>query len=56
MKRVRHIRDYVIGEITRDEFKVMQEKFADTVMSLKGQISDEQAKYKRFKRFFERKI
>lgn len=47
---------YVTGEITRDEFKVMQEKFADAVMRLKGQISDEQAKYKRFKRFFERKM
>ena len=44
------------GEITRDELKVMQEKFADAVMRLKGQISDEQAKYKRFKRFFERKM
>lgn len=47
---------YVTGEITRDEFKSTQEKFADVVMRLKGQISDELGKHKRFKRFFERKM
>ena len=34
----------------------MQEKSADAVMRLRGQISDEQAKYRRFKRFFEKKL
>lgn len=47
---------YVTGEVSKEEFKRMQEKSADAVMRLKGQISDEEAKYRRFKRFFERKL
>lgn len=47
---------YVTGEVSKDEFKRMQEKSADAVMRLCGQISDEQAKYRRFKRFFEKKL
>ena len=47
---------YVTGEVSKEEFKHMQEKTADAVMRLRGQISDEQAKYRRFKRFFEKKL
>ena len=47
---------YVMGEVSKEEFKRMQEKSADAVMRLRGQISDEQAKYRRFKRFFEKKL
>lgn len=47
---------YVTGEVSKEEFKHMQEKSADAVMRLRGQISDEQAKYRRFKRFFEKKL
>lgn len=47
---------YVTGVITREEFKRMQEKSADVVMRLRGQISDEEAKYRHFKRFYERKL
>ena len=34
---------YVTGEVSKEEFKRMQEKSADAVMRLRGQISDEQA-------------
>lgn len=47
---------YVTGEVSKEEFKRMQEKSADAVMRLRGQISDEQAKYRRYKRFFEKKL
>ena len=47
---------YVMGEVSKEEFKHMHEKSADAVMRLRGQISDEQAKYRRFKRFFEKKL
>lgn len=47
---------YVTGEVSKEEFKRMQEKSADAVVRLRGQISDEQAKYRRFKRFFEKKL
>ena len=47
---------YVTGEVSKEDFKRMQEKSADAVMRLRGQISDEQAKYRRFKRFFEKKL
>lgn len=47
---------YVTGEVSKEEFKHMQEKSADAVMRLRGQISDEQVKYRRFKRFFEKKL
>ena len=47
---------YVTGEVSKEEFKRMQEKSADAVMRLRGQISDEQAKYRRFNRFFEKKL
>lgn len=47
---------YVTGEVSKEEFKRMQEKSADAVMRLRGQISDEQAKHRRFKRFFEKKL
>lgn len=47
---------YVTGEVSKEEFKRMQEKSADAVTRLRGQISDEQAKYRRFKRFFEKKL
>lgn len=47
---------YVTGEVSKDEFKRMQEKSADAVMRLRGQIFDEQAKYRRYKRFFEKKL
>ncbi len=47
---------YVTGEVSKEEFKRMQEKSADAVMRLRVQISDEQAKYRRFKRFFEKKL
>ena len=47
---------YVTGEVSKEEFKRMQEKSADAVMRLRGQISDEQAKCRRFKRFFEKKL
>ena len=39
---------YVMGEVSKEEFKRMQEKSADAVKRLRGQISDEQAKYRRF--------
>ncbi len=39
---------YVTGEVSKEEFKRMREKPADTVKRLRGQISDEQAKYRRF--------
>lgn len=39
---------YVTGEVSKEEFKRMREKSADTVKRLRGQISDEQAKYRRF--------
>lgn len=47
---------YVTGEVSKEEFNHTQEKSADAVMRLRGQISDEQAKYRRFKRFFEKKL
>lgn len=47
---------YVTGEVSKEEFKRMQEKSADVVMRLRGQISDEQGKYRRYKRFFEKKL
>ena len=47
---------YVTGEVSKEEFKYMQEKSADAVKRLRGQISDEQAKHRRFKRFFEKKL
>lgn len=47
---------YVTGEVSKEEFKRMQEKSADAVMRLRGQIFDEQAKCRRYKRFFEKKL
>lgn len=47
---------YVTGAVSKEEFKRMQEKSADVVMRLRGQISDEQGKYRRYKRFFEKKL
>lgn len=43
---------YVTGEERREEFRRMQEKSADAVMRLRGQISKEEADRRRYKRFF----
>lgn len=47
---------YVTGEITKADFKCRQEKNADAIMRLRGQISDEEASRRRVKRFCEKKI
>ena len=47
---------YVTGEITKADFKYRQEKNADAIMRLRGQISDEEASRRRVKRFCEKKI
>ena len=47
---------YVTGEVSREEFRRMQEKSADAVMRLRGQISDEEANRRRYKRFFGKKL
>lgn len=48
--------EYVIGEVSREDFRRMQEKSADAVMRLRGQISDEEANRRRYKRFFGKKL
>lgn len=47
---------YVTGEESREEFRRMQEKSADAVMRLRGQISKEEADRRRYKRFFGKKL
>lgn len=47
---------YVTGEVSKNEFRNMQDKFADCVSKLRKQISDEQGKYRRFKRFYGKKL
>lgn len=47
---------YVTGEITKADFKCRQEKNADAIMRLRGQIADEEASRRRVKRFCEKKI
>ena len=47
---------YVTGEESREEFRRMQEKSADAVMRLRGQISKEEADRRRYKSFFGKKL
>lgn len=47
---------YVTGEVSKEEFRRMQEKSSDAVMRLRGQISDEEANRRRYKRFFGKKL
>lgn len=47
---------FVIGEVSREEFRRMQKKSADAVMRLRGQISNEEANRRRYKRFFGKKL
>ena len=47
---------YVTREESREEFRRMQEKSADAVMRLRGQISKEEADRRRYKRFFGKKL
>lgn len=46
---------YVTGEESGEEFRRMQEKSADAVMRLRGQISKEEADRRRYKKFFGKK-
>ena len=46
----------VTGEVSKEEFRRMQEKSSDAVMRLRGQISDEEANRRRYKRFFGKKL
>lgn len=43
---------YVTGELSKEEFRCMQEKSADALMRLRRQVSDEEANRRRYKRFF----
>lgn len=47
---------YVTGEVSKIEFRNMQDKYADCISRLRKQISDEQGKYRRFKRFYGKKL
>lgn len=47
---------YVTGEVSKEGFRRMQEKSADEVMRLRGQISKEEADRRRYKRFFGKKL
>lgn len=47
---------YVTGEVSKEEFRRMQEKSADAVMRLRGQISNEEANRRRYKKFFGKKL